>query len=75
MVESLEISDDYQTTSTEQNSTQLQLKRKTGAQQITQPLKGDDYTGKDQCSDCGKFSEFAVNRKEGTIVCTSCGLV
>jgi transcription initiation factor TFIIIB Brf1 subunit/transcription initiation factor TFIIB len=29
----------------------------------------------EKCSDCGKFSEFVVNRKEGTIVCTSCGLV
>ena len=28
-----------------------------------------------KCEDCGRQGKFALNRKEGTIVCTNCGLV
>ena len=75
MVESLEISEDYQTTSTEQNSAQIQLKRKTHTLTKAQSETDSGKANLDECSDCGKYTEFAVNRKEGTIVCTSCGLV
>ena len=28
-----------------------------------------------KCEDCGKCGLFRTNRKEGTVVCTGCGLV
>lgn len=28
-----------------------------------------------RCDECGKVGQFALNRREGTVVCTGCGLV
>ena len=39
---------------------------------VTPDLPPIDST---KCTDCGKAGNFAINRKEGTIVCTACGLV